>query len=94
MRSRLWVVGILAVSFLAGACAKSISQEQYIKVMSDLGCKLVMENSPGGQDILKADGVTPEDIQTFRKKNDVNTMIATAKEIATRVAACHGIRLP
>jgi hypothetical protein len=86
----LLIIGLLSVS----ACGPKISQENYINLMSDLGCGLVAENSPQSEAIYKKYGATQADIQQFRQKTKRETMMQVSQDIAKRVAACHGVTIP
>ena len=85
---------VLALTLLA-SCSRTITDEQYIGAMAALGCKGAGETTPQGTEILKAQGVTLEQIQAFRKHvGDPRKMMPVATEIAKRVMACYGVLAP
>lgn len=89
------VTGLLIMAALGIAgCGPKISKDTYVTVMSELGCRLVQENTPSGEALLKEKGVSQTNITEFRKKSTMNEMMAAATEIATKVAACHGAAAP
>ena len=87
----------IAMALLAGAflvsCANVIPAEKYVGAMVALGCGNALENTPEGAKILKEQGVTEDQIQAFRKKMDPKKIVQITTEIATKVAACHGVKL-
>ncbi|HSA60322.1 MAG TPA: hypothetical protein VLJ37_11630 [bacterium] len=83
---------VLAAAFVMAGCGPRISKETYVAAMADMGCKMVMENSPGGEAVLKEKGISQADIDEFRKKSGRDDMMAAATEIANKVAACHGVK--
>ncbi len=74
------------------ACGPKISRENYVNVMSDLGCQMAAEASPASDAIYKKYGATQADIQEFRQKSKRDVMMSVSQEIAQRVAACHGVK--
>jgi len=76
---------------LAAACSRGLTKEKYIEVMAELGCKGAGDGTPAAAEILEEKGVTQEQIQKFRAKDDANEMMKTSLEIANRVMACHGM---
>ncbi len=84
---------VLAVSMMVMAgCGPKLSKAQYIQVMTELGCGNLSEIQPGAQEIFKKLNVTQDDINQFRIKGDREDIVTAATEIATKVAACHGIQ--
>ena len=85
---------LLSMVFLLGlaACGPKLSKENYVGLMSDLGCGMVAENTPGSEAIYKKYGATQADIQEFRQKTKREVMIQVAQEIAQKVMACHGVK--
>ena len=91
MKKALLLIGVAAMLV---SCTKIISKEAYVDAMATLGCKMAHETSPEGIELLKEKGVTPEDIMNFRKKMKPEQIADIVKEISTKVAACHGVKLP
>lgn len=75
---------------IACAACGGISEEKYIAVMTELGCSLVRENTPGAEKIYAQHGVTQAQIDAFRKSGGT-AMQRAASDIAKKVAACHKI---
>jgi hypothetical protein len=84
------MIGLLIAAAGTAGCGPKISKETYVTVMSEMGCRLVQENTPAAEALLKEKGVGPADIAEFRKKADRQEMMEAATEIAAKVAACHG----
>lgn len=80
---------ITACLFLS--CTKTISNDQYINAMVSIGCKDLQEASPGAVQLLKEQGITPSDIDRFRKKMDPKKAGVIVQTIAARVGECHGV---
>lgn len=85
------ILGMLAFVLLA-ACARTITDEQYIASMAALGCKDMTERSPNAAQVLKDAGVSSDQIMVFRKKMDPKRTTEIAMEIARRVMECHGVK--
>ncbi len=84
---------IAALMLLIGCSGPSlISSQKYVEAMTALGCKNLMEGNPAADEVLKQNGVTPEQIQQFRQKSDFKVIANAAGEIATRVGACFGVK--
>lgn len=92
---RIFMTGLLIATagWMAG-CGPKISKETYVTVMSEMGCRLLQENTPAGKALLKEKGVSQAHITEFRKKADRQEMMEAATEIAAKVAACHGVKTP
>lgn len=86
-------LSVLLTLSILWACGPKLSQEKYVNIMTELGCKLTQENTPGAQETYKKFGATPQDIEEFRKKTKAETMMQVASQIALSVAACHGTSL-
>ena len=84
---------ILALAFIAG-CTSGMSKEEYISAMSDFGCKHIVENTADADKYLSEKGYTSEKLNSFRKKMKPEESLEIASEIAKRVMACHGVKLP
>ncbi len=95
MRIRHSLTFVLAVllSISLTSCGPSISKEQYIKAMSELGCSMLSETSPEAAELYQKMGITQDEIMQFRQKTKIETMTEAANAIATNVAKCHGINL-
>lgn len=91
MKKVFWVIPVF---FLLIACGPKLSQEKYIGLMTDLGCKMMQENTPASEEVYKKFGATPQDVQEFRQKTKAEIMMQIATQIATNVAACHGSHHP
>lgn len=93
MRRSIYMALLTTALLAASACfGPKLSKENYVALMSDLGCALVAENSPQSEALYKKYGATQADIQEFRKKTKAETMLQVSREIANRVAACHGVK--
>ncbi|PIR21383.1 MAG: hypothetical protein COV45_01155 [Deltaproteobacteria bacterium CG11_big_fil_rev_8_21_14_0_20_47_16] len=83
---------LFSISIILGACSTAlISKDKYVEAMVALGCKDLQEGNSAASEVLKQLGTSEEQIVTFRKKSDFQTMADAANEIATRVIACHGV---
>lgn len=74
------------------ACSRSMTKEQYIDVMSTLGCKGMAENTPNADQVLKDKDVTLDQIKKFRKKTKPEEMRPVANQIIRRVMECHNLK--
>ena len=92
MNRRTLAVAVLAAATLA-SCSSTIPPEKYVATMVALGCGNALEGTPEGVKILQEQGITQEQIQAFRKKMDPTKIMDVTREIATKVAACHGVKL-
>lgn len=88
---RILLVSMVLLAF--AACSQTIPPEKYVAAMVALGCKGEMESTSGGVAILKEEGVSIEQIQTFRKKMDPKRAMQTAMEISRKVMECHGVKV-
>ncbi len=89
-----FLVGTILISGILTSCGPKISRETYVAVMSDMGCQMIGENTPQGEALLKEKAATEADITEFRQKTKAQVMMEVSTEIATKVAACHGVNLP
>lgn len=80
------------ITALLVSCSRTISDEKFVGAMVALGCRNATETSPEGQAILKEQGVTPDDIRSFRQEMDPNAGMKVAMEISRRVSECHGVK--
>lgn len=85
------IAPILFAALAACSSTSTISREKYVEAMTALGCKSLQEGNPAADEVLKQNGVTPEQIQKFRQKTDFKIMADAASEIAKRVGACFGV---
>lgn len=85
------IASILFAMLAACSGSAAITSQKYVEAMSALGCKSLQEGNPAADEVLKQHGVTPEQIQRFRKKADFKVMADAASEIAKRVGACFGV---
>lgn len=87
------LISVVTVVVLLSACSGSsmISSQKYVEAMSALGCKSLQEGNPAADEVLKQNGVTPEQIQQFRQKSDFKVIADASSEIAKRVGACFGV---
>lgn len=86
------LVLFLVCAGLLVSCSRSITKEQYIDVMSTLGCKGLAESTPGADQILKDKGVSSDQIMKFRKSTKPEEMMGVANQIIKRVMECHGVK--
>ena len=93
MRHKIYCILSILTLLIASACGPKLSKENYVNLMSDLGCGMVAENSPQSEAVYKKYEATQADIQEFRQKSKKEVMMQSAQEIAQRVAACHGVKL-
>lgn len=83
------LVGITLLT-LAGCSKGHMSEEAYVKVMSELGCQMMMETAPGAKAIYAKHGVTQADIDAFRQQAREQVLTA-ATTIADNVAKCFNV---
>lgn len=83
---------LLVICVVLATCAacSGLSEEKYISVMTELGCSLVREGTPGAEKIYAQQGVAQAQIDAFRKSGGT-AMQRAASDIAKKVAACHKI---
>ncbi len=110
MKKIFGIILLSSLSFIAFACSQKsnqtqsvspaqsqnlkLNQEQYIALMTELGCKRNLENTPGALETYKKFGVAQDDIQAFRKGNKAEVMMKVATQIASNVAACFNVAMP
>ncbi len=94
MKMILQMVAVAVFLAVGAGCGPKLTKEAYVSVMAEMGCRMVQEGTPAGEALLKEKGLKQADIAAFRKKGDRKQMMEAALEIATKVAACHGTRLP
>lgn len=82
-----WALALLGTGLLA--CSSTISSEKYVEVMSDLGCKRLMEGSEQAKALYKEHAVTDAQIMKFRQKTQAEKMGELATQIAEKVLACN-----
>lgn len=90
MKKLFFCLGLLLFVFNLMGCGPKLSRENYVALMTDLGCKMTLENTPAAEEVYKKFGATPQDVQEFRQKTKSEIMMQVATQIATNVAACHG----
>lgn len=91
MQPRLGMLLAIIVGGMISACGPKLSKEQYIAVMSDLGCHMLSEGDRGVDAIYRQHGVTQADITAFRGAMKKAIIPEVATTIARKVAACHGV---
>lgn len=82
---------IIFVALQTAACSRTITEAQYIGAMESIGCQNLMETSPQSSELLKKQGITSKDIETFRKKMNPKRAANIAMEISRRVMECHNV---
>lgn len=83
------ITAALALTACTGSAV--IPKQKYVDAMVALGCKNLQEGNPAADEVLKQNGVTPEQIQQFRQKSEFKVIADAASEVATRVGACFGV---
>ncbi|GEM_PF-2196523 len=91
MKKKWKIILVFVLGFSTFACGPKLSQEKYINIMTELGCKMAQENTPRAEEIYKKFDASQKDIEEFRKKSKPEVMIHVATQIAMSVAACHGV---
>lgn len=94
MKKKFSLLGFSFLTLALFACGPKLSQEKYINLMTELGCKMTLENTPAAEEIYKKFGTSPQEVQEFRQKTKAGVMMQIATQIATNVATCHGAHHP
>lgn len=92
-KTAFWTAGLIVV-VVFGCTSLKLSKENYVNLMSEMGCGMMGEGTPQVESLYGKYGVTQADIDAFRKNSSPDVMMAAAGQIAQRVAACHGATLP
>jgi uncharacterized protein YxeA len=80
---------VLFIAACSKAAVKEITKDQFVEVMSEMGCKQLTEGSPAAVKYYETKGVTQKDIENFRKNSDPQEMVEVSQTIAQKVAECY-----
>ncbi len=80
---------VLFIAACSKATVKEITKDQFVEVMSEMGCKQLTEGSPEAVKYYESKGIAQKDLENFRKNSDPQQMVEVSQTIAQKVAECY-----